>query len=275
MQAMWVSLKENVKCRTKLNDVVKRQQKCSKTRSRSRFGKENWQYNQLHEMRNPIPVPEPVPEVLFKLNYPRTQFYNINIGDLSRNIIETIFLKALMDPSKPLRKIETVLKVKHRVETLERFEKYREKVKKKAYVQYTGHPRSTVDGNELLRFYGTVITCSERLTRVSDLCKDPFCRVCRIIQYNFDTEYLKKNGIRMSSSSEELCDINMIALTKLKNIKRAVIVCRTIAGRVANEADKIPEKCDSFRSRGLDSNSDNLIVTNACAVLPCFVVVFT
>lgn len=168
-----------------------------------------------------------------------------------------------------------VLKVKHPVEILERFEKYREKVKKKAYVQYTGHPRSTVDGNELLRFYGTVITCGERLTQVSDPCKDPFCRVCRIIQSNFHTEYLRKNGIRLSSSSEELCDINMIVLTTLKNIKRAVIVCRTIAGTVANKADKIHEECDSFRSRGLDSNSENLIVTNACAVLPCFVIVFT
>lgn len=76
MQAMWVSLKENVNCRSKLNDVVKRQQKRSKERSYSSFGKENWQCTQLHEMGNPVPLPEPVPEVLFKLNYPRTQFYS-------------------------------------------------------------------------------------------------------------------------------------------------------------------------------------------------------
>lgn len=168
-----------------------------------------------------------------------------------------------------------MFKLKHPVEMLDRFEKYREKVKKKALVQYTGHPRSTVDGNELLQFYGTVMTCSERLPQVSDLCKDPFCRVCRIIQSNYSTEYLKKNGIRLSSSSEELCDINMIALTKLKNIKRAAIVCRAIAGRVANKADRIYEDCDSFRCRGLHSNSENLVVTNPCAVLPCFVIVFT
>lgn len=177
-----------------------------------------------------------------------------------------------MDPSsKPSRKIKRVLKVKNSVEILERFEKYREKVKNRAYEQCKTNPRNSVDGNELLRFYGTVMTCSEWSAQVSELCKDPFCRLCRIIQSNFDTEHLKKNGIRLSTSSEVLCD-HMVALTKVKNMKRAVIVCRTVAGRVANLVDGAYEDCDSFTTY---SNIQDLIVKTPSAVLPCFVIVFT
>ncbi|KAL5737491.1 hypothetical protein ACOSP7_030252 [Xanthoceras sorbifolium] len=277
MQAMWVSLKENVNCRSKVTDifVVGRAQKCSKEQKLT-SGKESLDTDQ-HELHQMEGKPNPLLEVLFRPNYPRTQFHKINIGDPSRKIIETIFQKALMDPSKPPRKIKRVLKVKNSVEILERFEKYREKVKKKAYEEYNKrHPRSSVDGNEVLRFYGTVMTCGERPTQVSELCKDPFCRVCRIIQSNFDSRHLKnKNEIRLSSSSEELCD-NMVALTVVKKIKRAVIVCRIIAGRVAGLVDGGDhEECDSFRSGGLHSNSENLIVRNSSAVLPCFVIVFT
>lgn len=291
MQAMWVSLKENINCRRKLTDVAGWPHRYSKERSFN-SGKENLEV-ELHQAGNPVKkvllrpnhprrnevelqqTGNPVREVLFRPNFPRAQLYRISIGDQSRNIIETIFKKALKDPSKPSRKIKRVLKVKNSVETLERFEKYREKVKKKAYdecEQCKRHPRSSVDGNELLRFYGTVMTCGERPAQVSELCRDPFCRVCRTIQSNFDTQHLRKNGIRLSTNSEELCD-TMVALTK--KVKRAVIVCRTIAGRVGHMVDDGAfEECDSFTS-GLHSNIGDLIVKTPSAVLPCFVVVFT
>ncbi|KAI9185201.1 hypothetical protein LWI28_005270 [Acer negundo] len=273
MQAMWFSLKENVSCRSKVTDVVVgRPQKCSKEQKQYLYGKENLDTDEFQQMGNP----NPLLLVLFRPNFPRTQFHKVEVGDPSRNIIETIFQKALINPLKPSRKIKRVLKVKNSVEILERFEKYREKVKKKAYEDYyKRHPRSSVDGNEVLRFYGTVMTCGERSTQVSELCNDPFCRVCRIIQSNFDTEHLNGNGIRMSRSSEEMCD-NMVALiTKKKKIKRAVIVCRIIAGLVDDGEHEHDQECDSFRSSELHSNSENLIVRNSCAVLPCFVIVFT
>ncbi|KAK3199893.1 hypothetical protein Dsin_023308 [Dipteronia sinensis] len=274
MQAMWWSLKENVGCRSKVTDVVVgRPRKCSKEHKQQTSGKENLDNDELQQMGNP----NPLLVVLFRPNYPRTQFHKVDVGDPSRNIIETIFQKALVNPSKPSRKIKMVLKVKNSVQILERFEKYREKVKKKAYEDYyKRHPRSSVDGNEVLRFYGTVMTCGERPTQVSELCKDPFCRVCRVIQSNFDTEHLNGNGIRMSRSSEEMCD-NMVALItkKKKKIKRAVIVCRIIAGLVDDGEHEHVQECDSFRSGGLHCNSEILTVRNSCAILPCFVIVFT
>ena len=67
-----------------------------------------------------------------------------------------------MDPSKPPWKIKKVLRVKNSIEVLERFEEYREKVMKKAYKQHKRYPRSMIDGNELLLFYGTTMACCSR-----------------------------------------------------------------------------------------------------------------
>lgn len=98
--------------------------------------------------------------------------------DLSRN------------PSKPSHRIKRVLKVNSK-EILGRFERERERIKKYAYEQQKRHPRSIVDGNELLLFYGTTISCrSKNSKRDSELCRDPAC-FCRIIQSNFDTKYTK------------------------------------------------------------------------------------
>jgi len=196
----------------------------------------------------------------------------LKTGDPSRNIVEMIFQRASIDPSKPSRKIKTVLKVKNTAEHVERFEKYRENVKKKAYEQYKRHPRSTVDGNELLRFYGTTMVCCRvKSNRVSELCKDPSCGVCRIIQSNFDTYYTRRNGVQLSTSSEDLIE-NKIVTTRVENVRRAAIVCRTIAGSTVNMAGEY-EDFDSVGSSQF-SSLERLIVLSPNAVLPCFVIVF-
>jgi hypothetical protein len=209
----------------------------------------------------------------FCYTFPRHFQTGLSTGDPSRNIVEMIFQRASMNPSKPLRKIKTVLKVKNSAENVERFEKYREKVKKKAYEQYKRHPRSTVDGNELLRFYGTTIVCrSGKSNRISELCKDPTCGVCRIIQSNFDTYYTRRNGVQLSTSSEDLIE-NMIVTTGEENVKRAAIVCRTIAGSTVNMVDGEYQDFDSVGSSQF-SNLERLMVLSPNAVLPCFVIVF-
>ena len=117
----------------------------------------------------------------------------LSVGDPSRKIVEMIFNKACMNSSTPPKKVRTVFKVNISPERLERFEKYREMVKEKACEQNPRHPRSIVDGNELLRFYGTTMRCScqgKSLQKVKYLCNDPSCSVCQIIQFNFDTELM-------------------------------------------------------------------------------------
>lgn len=198
----------------------------------------------------------------------------LNVGDPSRNIIELIFQRASMDPSKskPSWKIKRVLKVKNSIEVLKRFEDYREKVIKKANQKHKRHPRSTIDGNELLLFYGTTMACCRKPKPVPELCKDPSCRACRIIHSRFDMEFTRKNGVRLSTSSEEVCD-NMVSF-KLKKLKRAVIVCRVIAGSIGNTIDGACEDFDSIGRIGPHSNLEYLVVPNPSAILPCFLIVF-
>ncbi|XP_057473995.1 uncharacterized protein LOC130762336 [Actinidia eriantha] len=199
----------------------------------------------------------------------------LNIGDSSRDIVEMIVQSASTSLSNHCRKTKKVLRVNNSVEMVEGFEKYREMVKKRACEQQKRHLRSTVDGNELLQFYGTTMNCcsGEPIKALSEACKDQTCRVCRIIQSGFNTAYLKKNGIRLSTSSMELSE-NFINIAGVKNVKRAVIVCRTIAGTVGNVGDeRSREDYDSFRIEGLYSKSEYLVVQNPSAVLPCFVVV--
>lgn len=194
----------------------------------------------------------------------------LGIGDQSRKIVEMIFQKAWMNTSKPLRKVRTVLRVRYSEQVLERFEKYREKVKK----QYPRHPRSTVDGNELLRFYVTTMRCfqGKPVKKVHDVCKDSSCRFCQLIQFNFDAE------IQLNTSDKELSNIKSVNAARVKNVKRVSIVCRIIAGTEVNEVDGKYEEgseSDSTRLGEMQFSLERFVVKNPCSILPCFVIIFS
>lgn len=195
----------------------------------------------------------------------------LGIGDPSRKIVEMIFQKAWMNTAKPLRKVRTVLRVRYSEEVLERFEKYREKVK----TQYPRHPRSTVDGNELLRFYVTTMRCfqGKPMKKVHDLCKDPSCRFCQVIQFNFDAEHAE---ILLNTCEKDLSNRKSVN-ARVKNVKRVLIVCRIIAGTSVNEVDGNYEECsecDSTRLGEMQFSLERFVVKNPSSILPCFVIIF-
>ncbi|WCJ33041.1 zinc finger (C2H2 type) family protein [Euphorbia peplus] len=259
METMWISLKGNVNCGS--SNQSKKVFLPAKTRTCNK--------ELIRRFRRSFS------EVINRGFHSPRLFSELNVGDPARNIIEMIFQRALTNPSnQPTRKIKRVLRVKNSTEVLERFEKYRDMVKELAHDHHQKtHPRSTVDGNELLRFYGTTMCCgSERSRQVSELCRDPACRVCRILQSNFDTDYTKKNGIRLSTNSDELIDIPVSSF-KAK-IERAVIICRLIAGTVTHSIDEVKEGCDAVTSKN-HHTTEHMVVRNPSAVLPCFVIVFT
>ncbi|KAK9938730.1 hypothetical protein M0R45_015452 [Rubus argutus] len=266
MHAMWVLLKENVKCGNKLADVVGRRERCNR-----RFNNSGKAYFDGGELVLAHGKETRIRDLVYRAGYTQAQLCELDNGDPSRNIIEMIVRRASMNPSKPLSRIRSVLRVNNSIETLERFEKYRENVKTMAKERYLKHPRSTVDGNELLRFYGTTMACCNgESKRVLELCKGPTCGVCRLIQSHFDTECRLKNGIQMSTSSE-----NTVALTRASKTKRAVIVCRTIAGSIVNMNDGEYEESDLIGNQNLHcTTTEYLTVPNPSAVLPCFVIVF-
>lgn len=208
-------------------------------------------------------------------------------GDSSRKIVEIICRTSWLKSENHCGRIERVLKVHNMQKTLARFEEYREMVKIKASKLQKKHPRCLADGNELLRFYGTTVSCSLGFNGSSSLCLSEKCCVCRIIRNGFSAKKELKGGIGVFTTSTSGRAFESIEIgNELSNeasssssVRKALIVCRVIAGRVHRPLENIQEMAgqtgfDSLAGKvGLYSNIEELYLLNPKALLPCFVVI--
>eukprot|EP00268_Persea_americana_P061799 TRINITY_DN7852_c1_g1_i1.p1 TRINITY_DN7852_c1_g1~~TRINITY_DN7852_c1_g1_i1.p1 ORF type:complete len:386 (+),score=80.19 TRINITY_DN7852_c1_g1_i1:235-1392(+) len=190
--------------------------------------------------------------------------------DSSRNIVEIIFQSSWLKKQEPVCKIDRILKVHNSQKTITKFEDYRDSIKARAIKLPKKYPRCIADGNELLRFHCTTFNCSLGINGSSNLCNSiPNCNVCNIIRNGFKTDGL--GGICTTATSGNAHDKAQISS---EDEKRAMLVCRVIAGRVKKNQD-CAEEFDSVASPGgIYSNSDELSVFNSRAILPCFVVIY-
>ncbi|XP_022142725.1 uncharacterized protein LOC111012772 [Momordica charantia] len=202
-------------------------------------------------------------------------------GDSSRKIVEIICRTSWLKSENQTGRIERVLKVHNMQRTLARFEEYRETVKTKASKLPKKHPRCLADGNELLRFYGTTVACSLGLNGSSSLCISEKCCVCRIIRNGFSAKTEMKEGIGVFTTSTSARAFSSIEASGGDEVvaRKAMIVCRVIAGRVHRPLENIQEMAgqtgfDSLAGKvGLHSNIEELYLLNPRALLPCFVVI--
>lgn len=201
-------------------------------------------------------------------------------GDSSRKIVEIICKTSWLKSENNCARIERVLKVHNMQKTLVRFEEYRETVKIKASKLPKKHPRCLADGNELLRFYGTTVACALGANGASSLCTSDKCCVCRIIRNGFSTKKEIKGGIGVFTTSTSGRAFESIEIYEENPcIRKALIVCRVIAGRVHRPLENIQELAgqsgfDSLAGKvGLYSNIEELYLLNPRALLPCFVVI--
>ncbi|CAA2966116.1 Zinc finger, C2H2 domain containing [Olea europaea subsp. europaea] len=202
-------------------------------------------------------------------------------GDSSRKIVEIICRSSWLKSDNHCVRIERVLKVHNMQKTLARFEEYRETVKVKASKLPKKHPRCLADGNELLRFYGTTLSCCLGMNGSSSLCiAENRCCVCRIIRQGFSTKKELKGGIGVFTTSTSGRAFESIEIHKEDiPVRKALIVCRVIAGRVHRPLENIQEIAgqtgfDSLAGKvGLYSNIEELYLLNPRALLPCFVVI--
>ncbi|KAF0895587.1 hypothetical protein E2562_013899 [Oryza meyeriana var. granulata] len=200
--------------------------------------------------------------------------------DTSRNIISIIFQSSWLKKQSPVCAIDRILKVHNAARTLARFEDYRDAVKAKAAALARRHPRCTADGNELLRFHCATLSCALGLHGATHLCDDDACGACAVIRDGFRAP-APGAGIRTMATSGRAHDAVVS-----EGERRAMLVCRVIAGRVRREkqqdeaateetAEEEEEAYDSVAgTAGLYSNLDELEVFNPRAILPCFVVVY-
>ncbi|PIN22199.1 hypothetical protein CDL12_05088 [Handroanthus impetiginosus] len=175
--------------------------------------------------------------------------------------------------------IHRILKIHNSPRTISRFEEYRDWVKSraesKAFKNTLKDERCIADGNELLRFYCTTFICDLD----SCLCNQQYCNVCGIIRSGFSP---KIDGISMLPTSwraHASIPDDLEEEFSFMRVKRALILCRVIAGRVGFEpglVDKEDSGFDSFVGHGSGGSDDNeLLVFNPRALLPCFVIVYT
>lgn len=179
-----------------------------------------------------------------------------------------------MKKQTPICKIDRILKVQNTSKTISRFEEYRETIKSKATKLPKKHPRCIADGNELLRFHCTTFICSLGLNGSSNLCNSiPHCGMCSIIKNGFKaTGDDAGKGILTTATSGKAHDSAVVAS---EDEKRAMLVCRVIAGRVKKNLEGSFEDYDSVAAAsGVYSNLDELYVFNPKAILPCFVVIY-
>ncbi|KAL6574443.1 hypothetical protein OROHE_001347 [Orobanche hederae] len=201
--------------------------------------------------------------------------------DSSRNIVEIIFKSSWIKNDNPICIIERILKVHNSQRTIQRFEDYRDAVKIRANSSAAKrNARCAADGNELLRFHCATLMCSLGARGSSSLCGSiPACSVCTIIRHGFHGG--RPNGIRTTSSSGRAHDSLGDVVTR-----RAMLVCRVIAGRVKGKADDASKDDGGAASpsgssydsvagcSGIYSNLEELRVYSSRAILPCFVVIY-
>ncbi|XAR61665.1 hypothetical protein NMG60_11016147 [Bertholletia excelsa] len=200
--------------------------------------------------------------------------------DSGRNIVEIIFKSSWLKKDNPIGKIERILKVHSTQRTIQRFEDCREAVKTRANSSARRNARCAADGNELLRFYCATLTCSLGARGSSNLCAGPSCGVCAIIRHGFAGEPSDGRGICTTASSGRAHDC-----LGGGSARRAMLVCRVIAGRVRRMVDDAspledggmsPGSYDSVSGcAGVYSNLEELYVFNPRAILPCFVVIYS
>ncbi|CAM0953759.1 unnamed protein product [Alopecurus aequalis] len=198
--------------------------------------------------------------------------------DTSRNIIEIIFQSSWLKKQTPVCAVDRILKVQNAPAVLARFEAYRDAVKAKALALAGAGARCTADGNELLRFYCAPLECPLGAQGATHLCHAAACAACGIVRDGF----AKGARVRTMATSGRAHD----AVEGGGGERRAMLVCRVIAGRVKraapcqgtteeNEEDAAHQEYDSVAgTAGVYSSLDELEVFNPRAILPCFVVVY-
>jgi len=211
-------------------------------------------------------------------NVPLCAVIELGEGDSPRKIVEIICQKSWLKSENDCRRIERVLKVHNMQKTVAWFEEYRETVKIKASKLPKKHPRCLVDGNELLRFYGTTVVCSLGMNGSSSLCTWDNCGVCQVLRHGFVTKKEPNGGVFTTSTSGRALE-SVELYEKDSSLRKALMVCRVVAGRIHSPLERIQEMASSgFDSlvgkMGSHSNIEELCILNPRAILPCFVAIY-
>ncbi|ESQ35704.1 hypothetical protein EUTSA_v10007989mg [Eutrema salsugineum] len=206
-------------------------------------------------------------------------------GEFSRTTVELICNTSY---SHKLAKskgntISAILKIQNLQRVVAEFEDYRELVKIRANKLSKKHSRCMADGNELLGFHGTALSCALGLSKSSsNLCFSDQCGVCHILRNGFNPK-TRPDGIKgVFTASNSFTALESIEIDQGRNrgSLKALVLCRVIAGRVHKPMQKFEDpfgfsEFDSLALKmGPSSRVEELYLLSTKALLPCFVIIF-
>lgn len=180
------------------------------------------------------------------------------VGHSSRNVVEIIFHTSWSQKAFPGR-IEVIFKVHNLPKTVARFEEYREAVKARAGAGNPGSKkdedaRCVADGNEVMRFH----------------CVGPT-----------DAEVYDAGGLcTFSGKGGSICTFPGSGAAHESagggKGRRAMLVCRVIAGRVCKRVDSLLDSsaCGSSAFDSVSGENGALVVFDSRALLPCFLIIY-
>lgn len=200
-------------------------------------------------------------------------------GDSGKNIVRIIFQTG-WNGNKGAPSIERILKIHNSPKMFARFEEYREAIKAKASrSSVRQNERCAADGNELLRFHCSTYVCSLGEGE-EGICGKEVCSICGIIRSGFSPKLEGISSMGSGSRAHEAIPEGMEEEFAFMKMRRAMLLCRVVAGRVASEFGAVVSAADK-EDGGFDSvvvgqrEGDELLVFNPRAVLPCFVIIYT
>lgn len=222
--------------------------------------------------------------------------------DSARGVVEIICMAGWPKPEVALDRVERIVKIHNAERWVARYEEFRKAVMGRAAQLPKKHPRCIADGNELLQFHGTTVSCSLGAGGSSGLCTSGTCSVCRIIRHGFSVTMTSSReadndkdgavGVFTTSTSRRALECSIAQKTGddngaagdeavgKGNVKQALLVCRVIAGRIHRPLENLQDVAtqtgfDSFAGKvSADSTVEELYLLNPRALLPCYVVIY-
>lgn len=176
-------------------------------------------------------------------------------GHPSRNVVEIIF-HTRWSPKGFSGRVEMVFKIQNMPRTVARFEEFRDNVKVRAGSGSAA--RCSADGNEMMRFRCLGPTTSAGvIIDVGDCCG---------------------GGGGKGSTSASICTYSGSGAahdsTGGGRGRRAMLVCRVIAGRVSKRVGPDGYGSGELEFDSVSGENGELLVFDSRAVLPCFLVIY-
>ena len=212
--------------------------------------------------------------------------------DSSLNIIRMIFLAGWKPAAASgagageAPAVRRILRIHHNPRALARFEEYRDLVRARAARRCGDEgavveERCIADGNERLRFHCSTMLCS---LGGGGVCGSPYCCVCSTLRHGFAGKQADVDGIATYASAwaaHASLPGDVEREFAFLQVRRAMLVCRVVAGRVARGPADDKVAYDSMVpvrggvSSAVGADDVELLVYNPRAVLPCFVILYS